>query len=115
MKERKLIAKSETFTLAHKLSVVSATPLQEKRGETIYIIAVAMYEETNTATGEVKNSCMIVDSSGKMYGSISNTIMQTVSDMIEVLDDGHKITATVSERTSKGGRDYIVLEVDEIS
>lgn len=107
-----IIAKTENFNRKMAINIGTSIALQDKAGQKIAsIAAAAIVTDIDRETGEEKQVAVIVDGGGMSYSSISATVLQQMDDIIELIDEGEDFDVVVVSRTSKGGRDFITLNV----
>lgn len=107
-----IITKTENFTRKMAINIGTSIALQDKAGQKITgIVAGAVVTDIDRETGEEKQVAVLVDASGMSYSAISATVLQQMDDIIELIDDGEDFDVIVVSRKSKGGRDFITLNV----
>lgn len=107
-----IITKTENFTRKMAINIGTSIALQDKVGQKINsIVAAAVVTGIDRETGEEKQVSVLVDAGGMFYSAISATVLEQMDDIIELIDDGEDFDVIVVSRTSKGGRDFITLNV----
>lgn len=107
-----IIAKTNNFTRKMAVNIGTSIALQDMAGQKIESIeAAAIVTDVDRETGEEKEVAIIVDGSGISYSAISATVLSQMDDVIALLDDGETFDIIVVSRKSKGGRDFITLNV----
>lgn len=107
-----IITKTENFTRKMAINIGTSIALQDKAGQKITdIAAAAVVTDIDRETGEEKQVAILVDGGGMSYSAISATVLQQMDDIIELIDDGEDFDVIVVSRKSKGGRDFITLNV----
>lgn len=96
-----------------KVNALTADTLQNAIGTDLPVKAVAIAEKTDEETGEIKTVGYIWTESGECFSTISETAMDSIEAIYELLEENpdEKITAMPEMRKSKGGRDFIVLPI----
>lgn len=107
-----IITKTENFTRKMAVNIGTSIALQDMAGQKIESIeAAAVVTDVDRETGEEKEVAIIVDGAGMSYSAISATVLGQMDDVIALLDDGETFDIIVVSRKSKGGRDFITLNV----
>lgn len=107
-----IIAKTNNFTKKMAINIGTSIALQDMGGQKITSIqAAAIVTDVDRETGEEREVAIIVDESGMVYSAISATVLSQMEDVIDLLDDGESFDIIVVSRKSKGGRDFITLNV----
>lgn len=110
---KKIIKSSEKFTRRHAVNLSVAYSLQEVAGSTLNdIVAAAVVEDVDRDTGEAKPVSVLVAGNGGVYTSISSVVMESMDDIIDLLDDGEKFDIQiVIRKTKSSNRDYLSLMI----
>lgn len=74
-------------------------------------IGLALIETDETRDNETKNVTCFKTEDGNYYSTISEYIYRMTDDIIECLDEEGKVTLRVGTRTSKQGREFLVLNI----
>ena len=107
-----IIAQTNNFTRKMGINIGTSIALQDMAGQKITSIqAAAIVTDVDRETGEEKEVAILVDESGVCYSAISATVLGQMEDVIALLDDGESFDVIVVSRKSKGGRDFITLNV----
>ena len=89
--------------------------LQDNCGSELTIRAFAISTTKDAETGEPKEVAYLFAEDGAVYGAISATILETVSDIIEFANEGEinlpLIVRAESRKNKAGSRDFISLRI----
>lgn len=103
---------TSNFTKKDSINARNGFPLQdEENGLVIHVSKAAILEDVDGDTGELKEVSVITDSEGKVYTSVSASIMDIMDDVIDLLDAGESVTLTLVKRESKGKRTFLTFMV----
>lgn len=104
---------SANFTRKHAINLSTAVSLQDVAGEKLVgIKAAAIVDDIDRETGESKQVAALVDNNGITYTSISSVVMDSMDDIIDLLDDGETFDVQViSRKTKSSNRDYLSVVV----
>lgn len=110
---KKIIKSSEKFTRRHAVNLTVAYSLQDVAGSKIEsVVAAAIVEDVDRDTGEAKPVSVIVSGNGEVYTSISSVVMESMDDIIDLLDDGEKFDIQiVTRKTKSSNREYLSLMI----
>ena len=97
---------TKKFTAKDLFNSSSATPIKDVAGQTLDIEAVAIRDKVDGQTcGYLKAS------DGKIYATISQTVIEQLVALAEMVDEGGALKVTVVPKQSNGGRTYYMLEL----
>lgn len=99
--------RTATFTARDKFNAGAATPLKKMVNQTINVIGVCVAEK---ADGEMAG--YIKADNGEIYATISNSVMDQLIDLAEMLTEEEVITVRVLEKLSNAGRTYYMLNIE---
>ena len=101
------------FTAKDKFNIkAGAKALKDAIGQKLVVTKACIGTDIDVDGREVNAGALITNSGA--YTCISKTAVDSISDLIEMLDDGEEsITVMVESSTSTGGRDYLVLSIVE--
>lgn len=110
---KKLIVASANFSKLDAINAGNGRALQDlDDGASITIAKLAVMEDTDTKTGEVKQVGVIITKDGDVCTTISQSVIESIDTAITCMNEGTEIsTFTVSKRVSKGGRDFLTVIV----
>lgn len=94
------------FTTKDLFNVGSATPLKNVSGQTLTISAVCV---ATKADGELAG--YMKDDKGAIYATISNSVIDQLQALAELVEESGAQGVKVLERTSNAGRTYFMLEL----
>nr|DAM91064.1 MAG TPA: ssDNA binding protein [Caudoviricetes sp.] len=103
----KNIGKTELF------NAKSASIALQTVSETLTITGAAIVDEANRNNGEISEVGYLFTKDGTVYGTISETVIDMLTDLIAFLDEVGELPVTVIHRTAKSGRDFISLRIVE--
>lgn len=84
--------------------------------EKIRVRAMAVMEDTDKDSGELRPVGYLFAESGEVYGTISSTAIETIVAVAKAVDSGDiqlPLTFKLAIRKSAAGRDFITLAVEE--
>lgn len=97
--------KSSKFTAKDVFNSMSATPIKDAESKTLKVEAVAIKDKADgTPCGLIKTV------EGKIYGTISATVLEQLVPLAEVVEAG-PVDIKVTPKVSGQGRTYYVLEM----
>lgn len=110
---REIIKQSNDFTKRDVVNSRAGKPLQdfEKSMTITNITAIATCKDVDEETGEIKNVGIFRTADMVYYTTISETVFDTLDDVIEILDEENEISVRVDKRKSNSGRDFLTLVV----
>lgn len=103
---------TKNFTAVDRLNAKTGTSLKDVVGEQITVDAVAVLDKPTTTGNDHVGVIKAAD--GKIYTTISVSAIDTLSDVIDILNSGEISTAIdikIEQRRSAKGRDFINLTV----
>lgn len=101
--------KTKNFTAKDKFNLPTATPLKEMVGKVIDVADVLIIDRPDK-DGVLITNAFLKDTDGKLYCSISPSVIQSVEPLAEILNEGNCKVKVISKR-SNAGRDYYLLEL----
>lgn len=105
--------KSYNFSRKDEINAVSATPLQNAKGEVVTVKGCAVSTRIDEKTGEELNvGYLVTDEYGTMT-TISKTALRGIDLLVDYMTD-EKLTecpVAIKASTSKGGREFITIEI----
>lgn len=98
--------KTNNFTAKDRFNSATATPIKEAKGDTLTITDAMVTENSdNQVVGYMK-----VDD-GTIYATISATIIDQLIPLIDILNSDGEQDIQIVTKTSNGGREYFMLEL----
>lgn len=97
-----------------KLDLVNATNsiALSKAEEVIHVVKAFTATDVSFETGEIQPVAFLVDSTGKVYSTISGTAIRTIDQLIGLIDDEEReYKVTVDLGVSSKGREFVRLVV----
>lgn len=109
---KNVIKKTASFTAKNSLSAKNGISLKDcEDGKRFDVRAAALFEDVDDATGTIKQPlAAIVDADGKCYTSISATVVDIMSDVIDIIEEGEAVTIELVKKKSGAGREYLILQ-----
>lgn len=109
-KENKAMEEIRTkgFTAKDMFNAATAKPLKSVIGEQLTITAIWVCERPDL-DGAVQVVANIKTEDGSIYGTISDTVIRSVTALPEMLEQEGAIKVNVESRPGSKGRDYIVI------
>lgn len=110
---KNIIRATEKFTKRHAINLGTAISLQDMAGQKIMSIkAAAIVDDIDRETGESKPVAAFVDAEGLVYTSISAVVMESMEDIIDLIDEGETFDLSVMSRKAKGSnREFLSVVV----
>lgn len=105
--------KSFNFTRKDEINSVSATPLQNAKGEIVTVKGCAITERPDADTGEMKSVGLLVTEEYGAMSCISKTAIRGIDMLIDYMTDENLSEVSVAIRAGKSnaGREFITLEI----
>lgn len=102
---------TNNFETRDKFNIkAGAKSLKDAVGEKLVVKKACIGLDTDKDGTEITAGAIITDKGA--YTSISATAIDSISDLIDMIDDGEdELAVMVESRTSNGGRDYLVLSL----
>lgn len=109
-KENKTMEEIRTseFTAKDMFNAATANPLKSAIGETLVITGIWVCERPNL-DGVAQIVANVKTKDGKIYGTISDTVIRSIIALPEILEEEGEVTINVEERPGKAGRSYLVI------
>lgn len=108
-----IMISSYNFTRKDEINSVSATPLQNAKGEIVTVKGCAVTERPDPDTGEsVKVGLLVTEEYGAM-SSISKTAIRGIDMLIDYMTDENLEKCAIAIRAGKSnaGREFITIEI----
>ena len=99
--------RTENFTAKDMFNAATALSLKSVIGQQITILGIWVCERPDL-DGNVKPVANLKCDDGNIYGTISDTVIRSVTALPELLEAG-PVTVNVETRPGTKGRDYIVI------
>lgn len=107
---REITKATKNFTKKMVINSRNGIPMQDNVGN-IMVVAAAVMTDTDEETGEPKDVGVIVTSDKTFMTCISATIIDTLPDLIDIVDEEGETEVRIDKRKSKGGRDFLTLTI----
>lgn len=104
---------------ANTIDLINARTASQKlqsAPEKFKVRAVAVMEDADKSSGEVRPVGYLFAETGEVYGTVSSTAIETILAVAKAVDAGDiqlPLTFKVAIRTSAAGRNFITLAVEE--
>ena len=110
---RKIVEQSKEFTKRDSVNSRNGFPLQDLEDKTIIEVkAAAIMEDTDEETGEVKEIGVLVTADQTYHTTISSTVIDTLYDVVDIINDEGPVKARLGKRTSKvAKRTFLTLDI----
>lgn len=105
--------KSFNFTRKDEINEVSATPLQNAKGETVSVKGCAVSERMDEKTGEpITVGYLVTEEYGTMT-TISKTALRGIDLLVDFMTEENLEVCEVAIKASasKAGREFITIEI----
>ena len=99
--------RTNNFTAKDMFNAATAKPLKSAIGQKLNIVAIWVTERPDL-DGVVKTVANLKCDDGNIYGTISDTVIRSVTALPELLEEG-PVAVNVETRPGSKGRDYIVI------
>lgn len=105
--------KAFNFTRKDEINSVSATPLQNAKGEIVTVIGCAVTEREDNETHEMKTVGLLVTKEYGAMSSISKTAIRGIDMLVDYMDEENLTECAVAIRAGKSnaGREFITIEI----
>lgn len=109
---RNIILNTKNFTKRDSMNSRNGLPLQDLEDkEKIKVTTAAILEDTDEETGERKEIGVLVTPEKQYYTTISSTVIDTMNDLIDIIDEEDEVEIRLGKRTSKGGRVFLTITI----
>lgn len=105
--------KAFNFTRKDEINSVSATPLQNAKGEIVTVVGCAITEREDSDTKEMKTVGLLVTKEYGAMSCISKTAIRGIDMLIDYMNDENLEECSVGVRAGKSnaGREFITIEI----
>lgn len=105
--------KAFNFTRKDEINSVSATPLQNAKGEIVTVIGCAVTEREDNETHEMKTVGLLVTREYGAMSSISKTAIRGIDMLVDYMTEESLTECAVAIRAGKSnaGREFITIEI----
>ena len=105
--------KAFNFTRKDEINSVSATPLQNAKGEIVTVTGCAVTEREDTETHEMKTVGLLVTKEYGAMSSISKTAIRGIDVLVDYMTEESINECAVAIRAAKSnaGREFITIEI----
>lgn len=100
--------RTEKFEAKDVFNAATAIPLKEVVNQTINVVALWICERPNLE-GEVTTVANLKTDDGKIYGTISETVVRSALALPEMLQEQGSIAIRPEFREGSKGREYLVI------
>lgn len=103
---------TKNLTSKELFNAKSSTVALQKAGEEITITGCAIDEVTDTVTGDVKCVTYLFEEGGHVYGTISASVYNSASELIDYIDDiNEPVQLRINRNKSNAGREFLTISV----
>lgn len=99
--------RTREFTAKDQFNAATALPLKSVIGQQLNIVGIWVCERPDLE-GNMQIVANIKTDDGTIYGTISDTVIRSVTALPEMLKEG-PVAVNVESRPGSKGRDYIVI------
>ena len=109
--------KAFNFTRKDEINSVSATPLQNAKGEIVTVIGCAVTEREDAETHEMKTVGLLITKEYGAMSSISKTAIRGIDMLVDYMvdmeaDEGvTECAVAIRAGKSNAGREFITIEI----
>lgn len=105
--------KAFNFTRKDEINSVSATPLQNAKGEIVTVVGCAVTEREDAETHEMKTVGLLVTKEYGAMSSISKTAIRGIDMLVDYMTEENLTECLVAIRAGKSnaGREFITIEI----
>lgn len=109
--------KSFNFTRKDEINSVSATPLQNAKGEIVTVTGCAITERPDADTGEMKSVGLLITKEYGAMSCISKTAIRGIDMLIDYMDDMKsdegvtECAIAIRAGKSNSNREFITIEI----
>lgn len=105
--------KAFNFTRKDEINSVSATPLQNAKGEIVTVVGCAVTEREDAETHEMKTVGLLVTKEYGAMSSISKTAIRGIDMLVDYMTEEKLTECLVAIRAGKSnaGREFITIEI----
>lgn len=99
--------RTKEFTAKDMFNAATAKPLKSAIGQQLNITGIWVCERPDL-DGNIQIVANLKTDDGEIYGTISDTVIRSVTALPEMLEEG-PVAVNVESRPGSKGRDYIVI------
>lgn len=108
--------KAFNFTRKDEINSVSATPLQNAKGEIVTVVGCAVTERPDADTGELKSVGLLVTKEYGAMSCISKTAIRGIDMLVDYMTDEEangmtECKVAIRAGKSNAGREFITIEI----
>ena len=109
--------KAFNFTRKDEINSVSATPLQNAKGEIVTVIGCAVTEREDAETHEMKTVGLLITKEYGAMSSISKTAIRGIDMLVDYMvdmeadEDVTECAVAIRAGKSNAGREFITIEI----
>lgn len=81
-------------------------------GEKLVVVAVDTFRKADKETGEEREVVAIKTEDGKYITAISQTLIDAVDLLADLIADEEKVVLTIKENVSRGNRKFLTFDVE---
>ena len=100
--------RTKEFTAKDMFNAATANPLKSTIGQTLEVVGIWVCERADL-NGEAQTVANIKTVDGKIYGTISDTVIRSILALPEMLEEDGVIKINVEERPGNKGRSYLII------
>lgn len=108
-----MIKATTNLTKKELFNAKSNTLSLKEAPDEITIRGVAVDEITDIDTGFVKHVTYLFEENGIVYGSISESIFNSITELIDLMEEINKnVTLNVNRNKSMSGREFLTISIN---
>lgn len=102
--------KTEGFSAKDEFNSASATPIKMAKNAIITVTDIMVKDKLPDEDGKVDTVGYLKAEDGTIYATISATVIEQLMSLVDILKEGPQ-NILVVPKTSNGGREYFMLEL----
>lgn len=111
--KREIVLSTNNFGKKDFINARNGFSLQDCEANAVLHIvkAAIILGPDNEAEDDTRQVAILMDGEGVTYTSISETVLDSMSDVCELIDEEGAQDIKLFKRKSKGGRDFLTLSI----
>ena len=103
--------KTKGFSAKDEFNSAGATPIKMAKNSIIRVTDLMIKDKLPDEDGKVETVGYLKAEDGTIYATISSTVIEQLVALIDILDTDGPQDVLVVPKTSNGGREYFMLEL----
>jgi hypothetical protein len=104
--------KTVGFTAKDEFNSVNSTPFKAIKNSIIKVTDLMIKDRVPDEDGKVETVGFIKDESGTVYATISDTVIEQLIVLKDIIEAEGPQDVHIVPKTSNGGREYFMLEIN---